>query len=108
MIIKALRSLWPTIKIVAEESVDYVGNIATSTNPIDCYQSTKSFFEGVEMELEVDRVCVWIDPLDGTYSFCEGTLDEVTVLIGLSYDNKAKLGVIGLPYMRSTDNKIIF
>jgi 3'(2'), 5'-bisphosphate nucleotidase len=51
---------------------------------------------------------VWIDPLDGTYSFCGGALDEVTVLIGLSYDGKAKLGVIGSPYTRSATDKVVF
>jgi len=33
---------------------------------------------------KVSDAVVWIDPLDGTSDFVKGTLDAVTVLIGLS------------------------
>lgn len=41
---------------------------------------------------------MWVDPLDGTLSYTQGHLHEVTTLIGLSYKREARLGIIGLPY----------
>ena len=43
---------------------------------------------------------VWIDPLDGTLSYTQGYLDEVTTLIGASYQGKARFGIIGSPYKK--------
>lgn len=41
---------------------------------------------------------MWIDPIDNTKGFINGTLDCVTILIGLSRNQRAYLGVVGLPY----------
>lgn len=46
----------------------------------------------------MSELCVWIDPIDNTKGFINGTLDCVTVLIGLSRNKRAYLGILGLPY----------
>lgn len=51
--------------------------------------------EDIPGELDLSKVIVWVDPLDATRSYTEGYLDEVTTLIGLSYEGKARLGVVG-------------
>lgn len=43
-------------------------------------------------------LCVWIDPIDNTSGFIHGKPKEVTVLIGMSYKNKAEIGIIGIPF----------
>jgi len=41
---------------------------------------------------------VWIDPLDGTNDFVKGNLSAVTVLIGLSINNRSRLGIVHNPF----------
>jgi 3'(2'), 5'-bisphosphate nucleotidase len=51
----------------------------------------------------VKELCVWIDPIDNTKGFINGTLDCVTILIGLSRNKRAFLGVVGLPYLKNNE-----
>ena len=37
---------------------------------------------------------VWIDPLDGTSDFVKGNLPAVTVLIGLTINDKSRMGIV--------------
>ena len=37
-------------------------------------------------ELELEKSCLWIDPIDCTRGFLNGNIEDVTVLIGLSYE----------------------
>jgi 3'-phosphoadenosine 5'-phosphosulfate (PAPS) 3'-phosphatase len=46
---------------------------------------------------------VWIDPIDNTKGFINGTLDCVTVLIGLSRNKRAYIGVVGVPYLKNKE-----
>jgi 3'(2'), 5'-bisphosphate nucleotidase len=41
---------------------------------------------------------LWIDPLDGTKKFAAKQFDEVSVLIGISYDKRPIAGVMHLPF----------
>ena len=38
-----------------------------------------------------DDLVIWVDPLDGTSEFCQGFLEHVTVLIGVSFRDTGKL-----------------
>lgn len=46
---------------------------------------------------------MWIDPIDNTKGFINGTLDCVTVLIGLSRNKRAYIGVVGIPYLKDKE-----
>jgi 3'(2'), 5'-bisphosphate nucleotidase len=37
-------------------------------------------------ELEMDKIAIFVDPLDGTKEFTEGNLEAVITLIGIAYD----------------------
>lgn len=39
------------------------------------------------LEYAIDKLCVWVDPLDGTLDFVKNDLDNVTTLIGVTYLN---------------------
>lgn len=43
-------------------------------------------------------VVIWVDPLDGTSEYTQGILDGVTVLIGISVENRPIGGIIHQPY----------
>lgn len=45
-----------------------------------------------------EDLVVWVDPLDGTAEYTKGFLEHVTVLIGVSYQNRAIGGVIHQPF----------
>lgn len=100
MVMNGLRSYWPGLKIVGEESSAFKGELF-----YDYMQFSQPFLPQVasiqnhnDEELEIEDSCVWLDPLDGTKSYTNGVLDEVTTLIGLSYRKRARVGVMGIPY----------
>lgn len=59
-------------------------------------------------QFDLDKVIVWIDPLDGTLSFVQGELDSVTTLIGVSYQGVPYMGIIGRPFTLKSENKYQF
>lgn len=102
MIMNGLRSYWPGLKIVGEESTTFKGELF-----YDYLEFSKPFLPQLQElhnhpdeDLVLEDSCVWLDPLDGTKSYTNGELDEVTTLIGLSYRKRARVGVMGLPYRR--------
>lgn len=98
MISDALKEHWPKLTIIGEESIGpKVQASQVDLSGFDRRLTTLPYLH--DQELLVEDACVWIDPVDGTLSYTEGQLDEVSTLIGLSYRNKARLGVIGLPYL---------
>lgn len=54
------------------------------------------------LEVPMERMTVYIDPLDGTREFVEGRVLNVQCLIGIIFDGKPVGGVVGLPF---TDQK---
>ena len=56
-------------------------------------------------EVDCSRVCVFVDPLDGTSSYAKGEYDAVTILIAIILDNVPIFGVIGKPFVNHNDKK---
>ncbi|XP_033102470.1 3'(2'),5'-bisphosphate nucleotidase 1-like [Anneissia japonica] len=59
-------------------------------------------------DVNIEDVVIWVDPLDGTKEFTEGTkyLDHVTVLIGVAVNGKPVGGVIHQPFYKfDTDSQ---
>lgn len=76
-------------------------------NP-DSFAASKNNQEMPDL-IDLSKLIVWIDPLDGTLSYTQGYLDEVTTLIGASYQGKSRFGVIGSPYQKSIiDNQLVY
>lgn len=55
---------------------------------------------GSGRKVPMERVCLYIDPLDGTKEFTRGNLYAVTVLIGIAVDGVPLAGVIAQPFVR--------
>lgn len=51
-----------------------------------------------DLHVDVSRVCIVVDPLDGTKSYAVGEYDAVSILIAIILDNKPCFGVIGKPF----------
>lgn len=54
--------------------------------------------EEIEVIVDASRVCVIIDPLDGTSSYAKGQYDAVSVLISVNLDFQPHFGVICKPF----------
>ncbi|XP_076765644.1 3'(2'),5'-bisphosphate nucleotidase 1 isoform X1 [Xylocopa sonorina] len=133
-IIASLSRQFPNITIIGEEG---------STNcevPSD-WIVTEADQEVLELKLPADLeeidpkdVCVWVDPLDGTYmyysfqlyeyilfvnylksnyyfqgtsEYTQGLVEHVTVLVGVAIGRTAIGGVIHQPYYKNTENEIL-
>lgn len=104
MISEALHSYWPSLTIVGEESLHpKVPAHKLDLRNLDADLGPQPYLNEKAEELPIADSCVWVDPVDGTLSYTEGQLDEVSTLIGLSFRGKARLGVIGLPYMAAPE-----
>eukprot|EP01138_Halocafeteria_seosinensis_P011178 gb/GECG01011416.1/.p1 GENE.gb/GECG01011416.1/~~gb/GECG01011416.1/.p1 ORF type:complete len:737 (+),score=91.62 gb/GECG01011416.1/:1-2211(+) len=57
--------------------------------------------QGVDWSQGVDpkRLCVFVDPLDGTKSFTRGQYHAVTTLLGITLDERPLAGVVGIPFL---------
>ena len=57
-------------------------------------------------EIPEEDLCIWIDPIDNTKGFINGTAEDVTILIGISHKQKAEMGIIGIPFKKVGDKTI--
>lgn len=60
----------------------------------------------IRESLDLRKVCLWIDPIDCTLGFIKGNVEDVTVLIGLTYQKKPVAGIIGTPFKLLGDKKV--
>mgnify|MGYP001105364251 CR=1 FL=1 len=95
-----IRLYGPDLKIVGEE-----GELDNCTGSDLLYrEARKDLFEKEQFpeeltKLDTKDITVWIDPLDGTKEFTLGFVHYVTVLIGISYRNRAIGGVVHVPFI---------
>ena len=50
-----------------------------------------------------ENAVVWIDPLDGTSDYCRGNISAVTVLVGLTINDRSRAGVVHVPFAEGKD-----
>lgn len=96
----ALRNAFPSLQIVGEE-----GELAapSSEDQVACDVDAASLPPLAVPEelkrLEWEHLVLWMDPLDGTKRFAAKKYDEVSVLLGISYKQRAVAGVVHLPFL---------
>ena len=108
VITTALRRAFPGLTIVGEEEDD--GTVAggtaearaetggeTAEHPFSASQCLAAVPPGA-VALPLCKVCVYIDPLDGTHEFVQARLAHVQTLIGVSVAGTPLAGVMGLPF----------
>ncbi|CAK1550508.1 unnamed protein product [Leptosia nina] len=100
-IISSLSAQFPKIKIIGEED----GNENQTSDEYLVLDADKDILslecpDGLK-EVKEEDVVVWVDPLDGTAEYTQGFLEHVTVLIGISVNEKPIAGVIHQPYFKT-------
>ena len=100
VIVAGLREAFPTIAITGEEPDDDPTIISPPTdrpstlppNPLDLSSLPPT------LTLPLSSLRVYVDPLDGTAEFVNGTVQNSTVLIGIAVDGAPYAGVIARPF----------
>lgn len=91
-----LRKAFPGIRIISEEQEDYDGPITMPRLDDAGMREDTSILGG---DYEMDRLTVWIDPLDATQEYTEGLTQYVTVMVGIALDGRPIGGVIYKPFL---------
>lgn len=81
---------FPNIKIIGEEGQSDLNDIPSDWLVTDQDSEFLKFSCPNQYQaLTDDQFVIWVDPLDGTAEYTQGFLDHVTVLIGVSVNEKA-------------------
>ncbi|XP_047994028.1 3'(2'),5'-bisphosphate nucleotidase 1 isoform X2 [Leguminivora glycinivorella] len=102
-IVASLSKQYPKASIIGEEdsSVEE-GEVSADWIVVDADKEVLGLecpasLQGVKEE----DIVVWVDPLDGTSEYTQGFLEHVTVLIGISVNEKPVAGVIHQPFFKT-------
>ncbi|CAG9310916.1 unnamed protein product [Blepharisma stoltei] len=95
IIMGTLYNLFPGINIIGEEQVELAESDIKQVN-LDLIP--EEIFPAELRDLDINKLVLWVDPLDGTYNFTIGELIGVTTLIGIAYESNAIMGIIHHPF----------
>lgn len=99
LILSSLAKHYPGVGIVAEEETYTSNSVPVTHAQITQTESEiRALFDVSQVDIDVDDVTLWIDPLDNTAGFVDRKLEEVTVLIGLSVKGEPVGGIIHQPF----------
>lgn len=102
----SLTNQFPNVKIIGEEGLSDLANVPSEWIVTDVDQDfLKNQCPDSLLQINEKDLVIWVDPLDGTSEYTQGILEPVTVLIGLSIQNKAVGGVIHQPYYKKNDSE---
>jgi len=96
-----MKKIFPGLRVVSEEHEDYDGPITLPRLDPDGLREDVSILGG---ELEMDRLTVWIDPLDATQEYTERLTQYVTVMVGIALDGRPIGGIIYKPFLDITNS----
>lgn len=95
------------MKIIGEEGSSDLTNVPNEWIVTDSDQDfLKNQCPDSLTHIDEKDLVIWVDPLDGTSDYTQGILEPVTVLIGLSIQNRAVGGVIHQPYYKRSNDEL--
>lgn len=109
-ITETLRAQFRSLQICGEEDAESMEKVFQTTPKVTTGLPDTSLFDTIFtlpsvaplvaplLNLDVENLTVWIDPIDGTREFVKGPFDVVTTLIGISYMGSPLAGVIYCPF----------
>ncbi|KAJ8723877.1 hypothetical protein PYW07_007857 [Mythimna separata] len=105
-IIASLAAQFPKVNIIGEEDGSTnEGEVASDWLITEADKEVLSLECPVNLQsVKEEDIVVWVDPLDGTAEYTQGFLEHVTVLIGISVNEKPVAGVIHQPYYKTMLN----
>lgn len=101
-IVASLAAQYPKVNIIGEEDGPDEGDVASDWIISDADKEVLSLECPADLRsVKEEEIVVWVDPLDGTSEYTQGFLEHVTVLIGISVNEKPVAGVIHQPYYKT-------
>ncbi|VEU39548.1 unnamed protein product [Pseudo-nitzschia multistriata] len=107
-IIAALRSTWgEELLIIGEEDETEAGALSSGADAppplrtdilFDDREVQKTMAPGLDEEIPLEELALFVDPVDGTREFVEGRLGNVACLIGIARNSRPVAGIIGVPF----------
>lgn len=99
LLVGSLSKRFPKCTIVGEEEL--AEDLAADAElTIDCYDDEvlKKALPIEYSSIKEEDITIWIDPLDATAEFVKGLSHHVTVLIGISVNDRAVAGIVHQPF----------
>jgi len=98
---------FPLLKVVTEESSsEHLSDREVEKYQDDNYALWMNVKEALKKfpnkRVSLDRVGIWVDPLDATQEFTEGLTDYVTVMACVTLDGRPHFGAIYRPFFNET------
>lgn len=101
-IVASLEKLFPEVTIIGEEgSCDTKVPEDWLISDVNADFLEKNACPDALKQVKESELVIWVDPLDGTSEYTQGFLERVTVLIGISVNDRAVGGVIHQPFFKS-------
>ncbi|KAI6233046.1 Golgi-resident PAp (PAP) 3-Phosphatase-like protein [Aphelenchoides fujianensis] len=101
-LIMGLLKRFPLINVVTEEKSEQLDDAEVERYRKDNYSLWLSVRNALKkmpsVKYDLNRLGIWVDPLDATQEFTEGLLDYVTVMTCITLDNKPIFGAIYRPF----------
>ncbi|EGR27947.1 hypothetical protein IMG5_186090 [Ichthyophthirius multifiliis] len=103
IIIQGLKYYYPNLRIIAEEDEEkdpiiekYIAKNDIKLTKINTNLIPQTTFQN--NTLNISKATAWIDPLDSTISYLNGQYEDVTSLLGLTFEEKPIAGIICKPF----------
>jgi len=108
LIVAGLKAQYPTLLIRGEEDGD-VQPIELGEIPfVDAKElPSADTMLSKHVNMNIEDLVLWVDPLDGTREFTQGILEAVTCLIGICHQGRPIAGVINRPFFGETVSAIV-
>jgi len=97
-----LKKRFPNVQIISEEHDEKEVDLTKVHHASDKNAEVEELLNGINIEVPVDDVAVWIDPLDATQEYTENLREYVTTMVCVAVKGTPMLGIIHKPFDQST------
>ncbi|XP_074640904.1 inositol monophosphatase 3-like [Tubulanus polymorphus] len=100
-IVYGFDKAFPGIKVISEEHerkpVDFkvIPDLVKQMNEVDEIITS-------DVQIPLNEISVWIDPLDATQEYTEGLTQYVTVMVCVAVNGQPTIGIIHQPFLKET------
>lgn len=96
LISATLAHYFPRMTVIGEEDIPV--DETQALRDLDVRAISEELLGTGVLEMNIEDVTVWVDPLDGTQGFVEGNCTGVTTLIGIAYRGVPVYGLVHEPF----------
>ncbi|CAK8691296.1 unnamed protein product [Clavelina lepadiformis] len=98
---QSFRKSFPNVKVVSEEkeAVNLVEDVAPAP---EFNAEVHKLVTDPLVEVPVDDITIWIDPLDATQEYTESLLQFVTTMVCVAVKGKPTIGIVHKPFEKKT------